>query len=155
MKNCVILLISLCCGASLVRDVAGRTPPPRITPSRAPPPREEPPTLSLVDSRPGFSPLYQGTNETLRLKGRYIIKLKETTEAAYDNEYNNLGRLLGKLSDQNKDAPSGTVRVQGSYSTVGLGVMAELTDDALEVVSSYACTLLMCMVCKRQSNSYY
>jgi len=118
--------------------VAKRTSPSRAPPSRAPPPREEPPTLSLVDSKPGFSPLYQGTSESLRLKGRYIIKMKETTESAYDNEFDNLGRLLGKLSDQNENAPPGSVRVQGlsSYSTVGLGVMASLTDDALDVVST-------------------
>ena len=129
-KNCAILLIFVCCVATFV--VAKRTSPSRAPPSRAPPPREEPPSLSLVDSKPGFSPLYQGTNESLRLK------LKETTDSAYDNEFDNLGRLLGKLNDQNENAPPGSVRVQGlsSYSTVGLGVMAELTDDALDVVST-------------------
>ena len=114
VKYCVLL-----CVASLV--TAQRTPPPRM----------DPPTLELVDSRPGFSPLYQGSDPSLRRNGRHIIKLKETTR------FDDMGRLVGKLSDQNKNAPAGSVPVRGmsGYSTVGLGVMAELNKDVLDVVS--------------------
>ncbi|XP_065902782.1 aqualysin-1-like [Dysidea avara] len=113
VKYCVLL-----CVASLV--TAQRTPPPRM----------DPPTLELVDSRPGFSPLYQGSDPSLRRNGRHIIKLKETTR------FDDMGRLVGKLSDQNKNAPAGSVPVRGmsGYSTVGLGVMAELNKDVLDVV---------------------
>ena len=134
MKNCTaILLISLCCVATLV--AAQRTRPTRPTsPPRTPPPREEAPTLDLVDNRPGYSPLYQGTVESSRIKGRYIISMKKS------REHDDLGLLLSKLSSQNKDAPSGSVPVQGlsGYSTVGRGVMAELDDDALDLVNIVA-----------------
>ena len=118
VKNCAILLLSLCCVALVVAQ-------------RTPPPRSETPTLDLVDNTTGLAPLYQSSDPTVRRNGNYIIKLKQTTE------FDDFGRLLGKLSDQNKNAPSGAVPVQGlsGYSTVGLGVMAELNDDALKVVS--------------------
>ena len=119
-ENCAILLLSVCCAATLV--IAQRTPPPCV---------EEPPKLDLVDNSPGLAPLFRSSDPSVRRNGSYIIKLKKTTE------FDDFGRLLGKLNDQNKNAPSGSVPVQGlsGYSTVGLGVMAELNDDALKVVS--------------------
>ena len=118
VKNCAILLLSMCC---VVLVVAQRTPPPR----------SEKPTLDLVDNTPGLAPLYQSSDPTVRRNGSYIIKLKQTTE------FDDYGRLLGKLHDQNRNVPSGAVPVQGlsGYSTMGLGVMAKLNNDALKVVS--------------------
>ena len=117
VKNCAILLLSVCCIALIVAQ-------------RTPPPRSGTPTLVLVDNTTGLAPLYQSSDPTVRRNGSYIIKLKQTTE------FDDFGRFLGKLSDQNKNAPSGAVPVQGlrGYSTVGLGVIAELNDDALKVV---------------------
>ena len=113
------LLFSVCCVTMLV--VAQRTPPPR----------EEPPKLNLVDNTPGLAPFYRSSDPSVRRNGSYIIKLKKTTE------FDDFGRLLGKLSDLNKNVSSGSVPVQGlcGYSAIGLGVIAELNDDALKVVS--------------------
>jgi len=120
LKNCAISLISVCCVATLV--VAQRTPPPR----------SKTPTLKLVDNARDLAPLYQSSDPSIRRNGSYIVKLKKTTG------FDDFTGLLGKLTDQNKKAPSGGgVPVQGlsGYSTIGLGVMAELNDNALKVVS--------------------
>ncbi|XP_065900631.1 uncharacterized protein [Dysidea avara] len=118
-ENCAVLLFSVCFVATLV--VAQRTPPPRV---------EKPPKLDLVDNTPGLAPLFRSSDPSVRRNGSFIIKLKKTTE------FDDYSTLLGKLNDQNKNATSGAVPVQGlsGYSTVGLGVMAELNDDALKMV---------------------
>lgn len=111
-----ILLLSLCCTAVLAQ---------RVKPTR------EPSKPKLIDDRPGYSPLYQSSDESRRRSGSYIIKLKDTTE------FDDLGRIMAKLTDQDQD-PNSNVAVQGlsGYSMVGLGVMATLNQEALDTVSS-------------------
>ena len=118
VKSSACLLLSVFCVVTVV--VAQRKPPPRV----------DPPKLRLVDNTPGLAPLYRSSDPNVRRNGNYIVKLKQKTE------FDDFNRLLGKLNDQNKDAPSGSVPVQGlsGYSTVGPGVMAELNDNALKVV---------------------
>ena len=98
----------------------------RVAPTRRPASKPV-----LVDPRPGFSPLYQSSDQSKRRNGTYIIKLKDTTK------FDDLGRIMAKLTDQDQD-PKDDAVVQGlsGYSMVGLGVMASLNNKALDSVSS-------------------
>ena len=99
------------------------------------PPTREPSRLSLVDPQPGYSPLYQSSDEKNRRNGSYIIKLKDSTR------FDDLGRIMARLTDQDQD-PNDNAVVQGlsGYSMVGLGVMATLNQEALDSVSIAHCS---------------
>ena len=115
----VVLLLCLCCAT-----IVAQREPPRRQPSR---PR-------LVDVRPGYSPLYQSSDETKRRNGSYIVKLKDT------RKLDDLGRIMAKLTTQaqRSDSSDEAVVVQGlsGYSMVGLGMMAILNQKALDEVST-------------------
>ena len=115
----LMLLLFLCYTTVLAQTGIPPTPPTR-----------EPSRLSLVDSRPGYSPLYQSSDETRRRNGSYIIKLKDSTR------FDDLGRIMARLTNEDQD-PKNDARVQGlsGYSMVGLGVMATLNQEALDSVS--------------------
>ena len=115
----VVLLLFLCYTAILAQ---------RVQPTR------NPPSQTLVDDRPGYSPLYQSSDETRRRNGNYIIKLKDTTEI------DDLGRIMAKMTTQAQRSANSSdeVVVQGlsGYSMVGLGMMATLNQKALDEVSA-------------------
>ena len=116
VKFCsAILLLCLCYTTARAQ---------RITPDR------NPSSPKLVDPRPGYSALYQGSDESRRRNGIYIIKLKNTTK------FDDLGRLMAKMTDQGQ-SPNSDEMVQGlsGYSMVGLGLIAMLNDKALDTVS--------------------
>ena len=119
-----ILLLSLCCTIILAQ---------RVQPTR------QPSRPTLVDERPGYSPLYLSSDETKRRNGSYIIKLKDSTK------FDDLGRIMAKMTDQDQD-PSDEAVVQGlsGYSMVGLGMMASLNQKALDSVSVTKQRRLVC-----------
>ena len=114
--QCVILLLCICSTAILAQ---------RVQPTR------DPSRQMLVDQRPGYRPLYQSSDESRRINGSYIIKLKDSTKI------DDLGRIMAKMTDQDQD-PSNEAVVQGlsGYSMVGLGMMASLNQKALDSVST-------------------
>jgi len=116
IKFCsAILLLCLCYTTARAQ---------RITPDR------NPSSPKLVDPRPGYSALYQGSDESRRRNGIYIIKLKNTTTV------DDLGRITAKMTDQGQNQSSDAM-VQGmsTFSMIGLGLIAMLNDKALDTVS--------------------
>ena len=121
VKYSVVFLLFLCCTA-----IQGQ----RVQPTR------KPPSQTLVDVKPGYSPLYQSTDETKRRTGNYIIKLKDTTD------FDDLGRIMAKMTTQaqrsanSSDDEKVVVQALSGFSVVGQGVMATLNQNALDAVST-------------------